>query len=97
MIIKRNNDLLRYLDSTIRPKYRTHDGAHNKQHLNEILGMALELSKVYEISAPYLYVCSYYHNLGLDGEREEHEKRSADYLRCDKNLLRWFEVDEIEE
>lgn len=42
-------------------------------------------------------MCAYYHDLDLDGEREEHEKRSADYLRRDKNLLRWFEVDEIEE
>lgn len=91
-----NKQLLLYLNTRIRPRYKSHDGAHNIEHLDEVLKRALELGKEYGVDEKYLYVCAYYHDLGLDAGRENHEMVSGRYLRNDKNLRRWFDKDEIE-
>lgn len=91
-----NKQLLTYLNNKIRSRYKSHDGAHNIEHLDEVLKRALELGKEYGVDEKYLYVCAYYHDLGLDAGRENHEMVSGKYLRNDKNLLRWFSKDEIE-
>lgn len=97
MILLRRNNLMTYLETKIRPRYRKHDGAHNEKHLDEVLEKALELADYYGVREDMCIVCAYYHDIGLDKGREDHEERSADYLRKDKNLLKWFTEEEIEE
>ena len=96
MILKRNN-FMNYLNSKIRPKYRKHDGAHDEKHLDEVLEKAIELAEYYGVREDMAIVCAYYHDIGLDKGRDYHEERSADYMRMDKTLLKWFTPEEIEE
>lgn len=96
-MIKFRLSLQRYLDTKIRPLYKKHDGGHNEEHLEEVLEKALILGKYYKIPLDMCMTCAYYHDVGLIGGRDGHELRSAEYLRKDKNLLRWFREDQIEE
>ena len=97
MITFKDRNLKDYLDRKIRPLYRNHDGGHNEEHLDEVLGRALELASHFGIPHSLVMTCAYHHDTGLKDGREGHELRSADYLRHDKNLLRWFREDQIEE
>lgn len=65
--------------------------------MNIILRKSLELAKVYGVREDMAICCAYYHDIGLDKGRENHEQRSADLMRCDKNLLKWFSPEEVEE
>lgn len=94
--MKIDKELLYYLNNKIKPRYENHDKAHNTQHLYEVLDRALMLGKKYGVEEKYIYPSVFYHDLGLDKGRDNHEKRSAEYLRSDKNLYKWFDNEEIE-
>ena len=88
--------LKRYIETTIIPKYRKFDGAHQENHAYEVIDNALYLAKFYDISGNLVYAAAAYHDIGLSKGRDLHHVHGGAMIRADKNLLRWFTSDEIE-
>ena len=88
--------LKEYIESEIIPRYDNFDGAHRRDHVRSVIGQSQELSRYYDVNPEILYAAAAYHDLGLCEGREKHHLVSGRIIREDKNLLNWFNVEEIE-
>lgn len=91
-----NKNLEEYLLTEILPRYDSYDKGHNRDHILEVVGGAMELAANYEVDLDMVYTSAMYHDLGLVEGRDIHHLASAKMLRADEFLTGFFTDEEIE-
>lgn len=79
------------------PKYQSFDKAHNVNHANKTIENSLLIAKDYDVDINKVYVIAAYHDIGLIGGRDGHEKLSAKLLMEDFELKKWFNENDLAE
>ena len=66
------------------------------EHINYVIRRSLNFAKeVEDINLDMVYTIAYYHDVAHHIDHKRHEVLSAEMLRNDKNLVKWFTEDEI--
>lgn len=86
-----------YVEEQVLPRYGAGDPAHGIAHVRQVLGNSRELAALLDVEWRMVYVIAAYHDIGIPAKgREDHEKTSAQILREDAALARWFTPEEVE-
>lgn len=91
-----DEELIRYVEREILPRYEAFDRAHRRDHALTVIAGSLRLAQYYEVNPGMVYVVAAYHDTGLCAGREHHHEESARIVREDRNLRRWFSEAEVE-
>ncbi len=87
--------IVKYIESSILPRYKEFDGAHNETHVKKVINNSLQFAGDYSVDVNMVYVIAAFHDLGLKYGRENHEIRSGEILLSDKQLELWFTREKI--
>ena len=91
-----NKKLLKYLEDNISIENNKNDSGHNMDHINYVLRRSLLFAKqVKDINLNMVYTIAYYHDIAHHLNAKNHEVLSAEILRNDQELLKWFNKEEI--
>ena len=95
---KVDQNLINYIEKNVFPIYDLNGESHNLNHIKYVLNRAFEISKPYETELDYniLYTAVAYHDIGDHIDRKNHEKVSAKWMYEDKELEKYFNIDERE-
>lgn len=86
-----------YVEQQVLPRYEKSDPAHGLSHVRQVMENSWELARPLDVEWQMVYVVAAYHDIGIPTKgREDHEKTSAQILREDGKLVRWFTPEEIE-
>ena len=88
-------EIKRYVEENILPEYDNFDKGHDISHAKKVIDDSLVIAKDFDVCTDMVYVIAAYHDLGLRLGRENHEKNSGGILLGDKELERWFSLQEI--
>jgi len=91
-----DQDLKKYVESEIIPRYDYFDGAHTREHVNMVISQSLKLACHYDVDENVIYAAAAYHDTGMVDGRENHHLSSGRIIREDHNLERWFTPEQIE-
>lgn len=91
-----NNELVKYIESEIIPRYNKIDKAHNENHVTYVIRDSILIAEKYDVNKDIVYAAAAYHDLGLEVERERHEVFSKEIMLNDKRLDEFFSVKEKE-
>ena len=94
--LKLNNELRRYVESEIIPRYSSFDKAHKEDHAKSVIAEALRLAGFYDVDINMVYAAAAFHDTGLVEGRETHHLVSGRIIREDPRLPEWFSGDQIE-
>ena len=83
-----------YIEQRILPRYETFDAAHRTDHATTVIERSMKLARHYEVNEEMVYVVAAYHDIGLEFGREMHHRESARLVMEDKELCRWFSVEQ---
>lgn len=83
-----------YIEQHILPRYETFDAAHRTDHATTVIERSMKLARHYEVNEEMVYVVAAYHDIGLEFGREMHHRESARLVMEDKELCRWFSVEQ---
>lgn len=87
--------LVDYIEAEIIPRYAAFDPAHRTDHVRTVIAESLRLAERCDADADMVYAVAAYHDAGLADGRVRHHLRSAEILRTDQNLSRWFSEAQI--
>lgn len=91
-----NEDLKKYIETTIFPQYPSDKGHGLENHINSVIRHSLEFAQqVPDINYDMVYVIAAYHDLGRNIDDATHEKISAQMLLADQNLKQFFTDQEL--
>ncbi len=91
-----NKKLKKYIEDKIFPSYSKNDKGHNLEHIKYVIRRSLEFAKtVPDINLEMVYVIAAYHDIGHYIDAKNHEMVSAEMLRKDKYLRKFFSEEEI--
>jgi len=91
-----NEELLRYVENNIFPKYKLNDKGHDINHVKYVIKRSLKFAKECEnINLNMVYAIAAYHDCGCYIDRSNHEIISAQILSSDDILKKYFKEDEI--
>ena len=87
-----NRELKKYIDSSIKSKYKTFDKGHNVSHFNFVtkncVNYAKELnSKGYDVDVDIAYIVGAFHDIGITMGRDGHAISSVDSFDTTNSLL----------
>lgn len=90
-----------YLEAEIFPQYELNDAGHRWEHLEYVLRRSLKFAEQASaqgelVNREMLIVTAAYHDVGHHIDAKQHEKVSAEMLRKDARLEKWFSAEEIE-
>lgn len=90
-----NNNLIKYIEENIFPKYSKYY-SHGMSHINNVIETMLMLADYYSLDKNMAYVIAAYHDIALDVDRENHEYESGKVLDSDLELKKYFSQKQIE-
>ncbi|MBO4813035.1 HD domain-containing protein [Candidatus Saccharibacteria bacterium] len=90
-----NRELVQYITDIIFPKYEKYY-SHGMIHINNVIENMMMLADYYGLDKDMAYTIASYHDIGLNVDRENHEKESAKILKSDKKLREFFTEPQIE-
>lgn len=92
-----NPDLISYVQGHIIPIYNGFDSAHGISHAEKVIANSLSLASLLNevTDINMVYAIAAYHDVGLIGGRQGHEKASAIFLARDEALKHWFSPGQI--
>ena len=90
-----NEELVQYIDDYIFPKYEKYY-SHGMVHINNVIANMMMFADYYDLDKNMAYVIASYHDIGLNIDRENHEKESAKILKNDNRLKKFFIESQIE-
>lgn len=90
-----NKQLKDYLNREVFPKYERYY-AHGLMHIKKVTKDILMLAKHYKLDKDMAYVIAVFHDIGLDIDRDNHEKASGKVLREDEELKKYFTKEQID-
>jgi uncharacterized protein len=93
-------ELKDYIIKEVKSKYKTFDKGHNISHFNFVTKNCIlygkELIKQgYNIDLDIAYIVGAYHDIGIAFGRDGHAKKSAEYVRNDKMLAKYYNTETI--
>lgn len=91
-----DRELQRYIERHILPLYDNFDGAHRRDHAEVVIRQSMALAEHYDLNKDMVYAIAAYHDTGLQHGRERHHIHSAEIVRHDAELRRWFNAEQIE-
>lgn len=91
-----NPDIISYIENEIIPRYDNFDAAHQRYHVNMVIQQSVEISKLLDVDVNMVYVIAAYHDTGLCEGRERHHEVSAQIIKADENLRKWFTEEQIQ-
>ena len=94
--MKINPDIVSYIEFEIIPRYDHFDAAHQRDHVNMVIQQSLEIAEHLDVDMDMVYVIAAYHDTGLCEGRERHHEVSAQIIKADKNLRKWFTEEQIQ-
>ena len=94
--MKINPDIVSYIENEIIPRYDHFDAAHQRDHVNMVIQQSLEIAEHLDVDMNMVYVIAAYHDTGLCEGRERHHEVSAQIIKADKNLPKWFTEEQIQ-
>ena len=86
---------MQYITDIIFPKYEKYY-SHGMIHINNVIENMMMLADYYGLDKDMAYTIASYHDIGLNVDRENHEKESAKILKSDKKLREFFTEPQIE-
>lgn len=90
-------ELIRYIETAIIPRYRDFDKAHNLSHVETVIEESLALARQHpETDERMVYTIAAYHDTGLCRDRATHHLLSGEILAADDTLRQWFSEEEIQ-
>ena len=94
--MKINPNIVSYIESKIIPRYDHFDAAHQRDHVMMVIKQSLEIAEHLDVDKDMVYVVAAYHDTGLCEGRERHHEVSAQIIKADKNLRKWFTEEQIQ-
>ena len=91
-----NQDLVRYIEDEVIPRYASFDKAHREDHVRKVIEKSMNMSVHYDVDENMLYAAAAFHDTGLVDGREVHLLSSGRIVRNDPNLRKWFTPEQIE-
>ena len=91
-----DEELARYVESAIVPRYGSFDKAHQEDHARSVISRALDLAAHYPVNRNLVYAAAACHDLGLSVDRKTHHLESGRIIREMTALRQWFSADEVE-
>ncbi len=91
-----NPDIVSYIESEIIPRYDNFDAAHQRDHVMMVIKQSLEIAEHLDVDPDMVYVIAAYHDTGLCEGRERHHEVSAQIIKADENLRKWFTEEQIQ-
>lgn len=91
-----NPSIISYVSSEILPRYNSFDAAHRRDHVDMVIKQSLEIAGHLDVNPDMVYVIAAYHDTGLCEGRERHHEVSAQIIKADENLRRWFTEEQIQ-
>lgn len=90
-------ELIRYIETEIIPRYKDFDKAHNLSHVETVIDESLALARQHpETDERMVYTIAAYHDTGLCRDRATHHLLSGEILAADDTLHQWFSEEEIQ-
>lgn len=87
----------RYIQIAILPKYRNNAKSHNLTHIEYVINRSMRFAEgIPGINMDMVYTIAAYHDVGHSIDPKNHEMISAEILRKDKNLRKFFTEEQIE-
>lgn len=90
-----NQELKKYIETTILPKYQTLDLAHSGNHVYDVIEISLEIAKDYDLNLDMVYTIAAFHDVGLVVEREKHHIIGGEMLFHDAFINKYFNNEQI--
>ena len=90
-----NDELKQYITDYIFPRYEKYY-SHGMIHVNNVITNMMMLTDYYDLDRNMAYAIASYHDIGLNIDRENHEKESAKILKNDNVLKKFFTEPQIE-
>lgn len=90
-----NQKLVEYIESKIIPQYKAYDGAHQPDHVYQVIENSLDIAKNYDVNLDIVYAVAAYHDIGLKFGRQGHESSSRKIIEADFVLKTFFNDNEI--
>lgn len=90
-----DDDLRRYIETEILPRYNEFDKAHGIDHAMQVIEQSMEIARNYDVDAAMVYTVAAYHDTGLCEGRERRHTVSAEILKSDAFLRRRFDDGQI--
>lgn len=90
-----DDELMQYAAGYIFPKYEKYY-SHGMIHINSVITNMMMLADYYGLDKNMAYTIASYHDIGLNIDRENHEKESAKILKNDSELKKFFTEPQIE-
>ena len=91
-----NQDLVRYIEDEVIPRYTSFDKAHREDHVRNVIEKSMNMSVHYDVDENMLYAAAAFHDTGLVDGREVHHLSSGRIVRNDPKLRKWFTPEQIE-
>ena len=91
-----NPNIISYIENEIIPRYDGFDAAHQRDHVMMVIRQSLEIAEHLDVNKDMVYVIAAYHDTGLCEGRERHHEVSAQIIKGDENLRRWFTEEQIQ-
>lgn len=91
-----NSDIISYIEKEIISRYDHFDAAHQCDHVMMVIKQSLEIAEHLDVNPDMVYVIAAYHDTGLCGGREHHHEVSAQIIKADENLRKWFTEEQIQ-
>lgn len=91
-----NNDLIKYIETNILPRYDKNDKGHGIDHIKYVIDRSIKFAKTIEnINMNMVFTIADYHDIGHSIDPKKHEEISAKMLLDDKELLKYFTIEQI--
>lgn len=91
-------ELQQYVYDSLFPIYATFDRGHNVEHIEAVLRRSFWIFDTFAsfVDPNMVFAVAAYHDIGMKVAREKHAMHSGRIVREEKNLLKWFSVEQIE-
>lgn len=90
-----NLELKEYIEREIIPRYDHFDQAHQRDHVMMVIQQSLDIAAKLDVDEDMVYTIAAYHDTGLCEGREHHHEVSAQFIKADLQLRRWFSEEQI--
>lgn len=91
-----DEELKKYIEETIFPKYEVNDKAHGIVHIYEVIRRAFALNETFHLglNPNMIYAIAACHDLGKHENHEIHEKIAASRFFADETMRKFFSEEE---
>ena len=91
-----NSNLQYYIEQNVFPEYKKNEPAHRLEHIKYVIDRSFKFAQTIPgINYNIVYVVAAYHDIGHHIDPKRHEIVSADIMRKDEELKKFFSEDEL--